>query len=304
MPAPQNTYVDPLLTDVSVGYKNENYIAEKFFPTVYVDKETGIYFVKDKENLRAPKDARRGEFSRANRVQNGLTQANYALEEKALETAVSDRVMRNYSDPFDPKRNATELVSEKLLIDNEKDLQTTLLASGATNSDQANAWSTPSTDVAGLVRTGRDQIQKRTGRKANTALIGKPALNVILKNTNFIDSIKYTQIVTEQALINALKAWLDVSEVLIGEAIENTSKEGQADAMDYIWTDLVVLAFVAPSAQLETPSAGYRLTQKDARYVDTWYEQEIKSTIVRANDIFDNKVVDPDAMYIYSNVAV
>lgn len=302
MPAPRTTYVDPLLTNVSVGYKNESYIAEQFFPTVYVDKETGIYFVKDKENLRAPADARRGEFSRANRVVNTLSEATYTLEEKSLETPISDRVMRNYSDPFDPKKNAVELVSEKLLIDNEKDLKTTILASSANNTDAAGSWATISTDIVGTVRSKAALIQKATGHQPNVALISKDTLdNGILKNTAFLDSVKYTSMVNDEVLMGALAKWLNVKKVLIGSAVENTAKEGQTDSMSWIWDDLFVLAFVPESAALETPAAGYRLVQKDARFVDTWYEQEIKTTFVRANDFFDNKVVDYSAMEIISD---
>ena len=301
MPAPRTTYVDPLLTNVSVGYKNESYVAEQLFPTVFVDKETGIYFVKDKENLRAPADAKRGEFSRANRVVNTLTEATYTLEEKSLETPISDRVMRNYSDPFDPKKNAVELVSEKLLIDNEKDLKTTLLAA-ITEVDQAGAWATISTDIVGLVRSKAANIKKNTGFAPNVALISYDTLQSgIMKNTAFLDSVKYTSMVNDEVLLGALAKWLNVKKVLIGDAVENTAKEGQADSMSFIWDDLFVLAYVPDSAAIETPAAGYRLVQKDARYVDTWYEQEIKTTFVRANDFYDNKVVDTGAIEIFSN---
>lgn len=301
MPAPRTTYVDPLLTNVSVGYKNEQYVAEKFFPTVYVDKETGIYFVKDKENLRAPADARRGEFSRANRVQNTLSEATYTLEEKSLETGISDRVMRNYSDPFNPKSNATELVTEKLLIDNEKDLKTTLLAA-ITETEAAGTWATITTDIVGTVRSKAALIKKATGHAPNTALIGYDTLmSGIMKNTAFLDSVKYTSMVNDEVLMGALAKWLNVKQVLIGDAVENTAKEGQTDSQTFIWDDLFILAFVAPSAAIETPSAGYRLVQKDARFVDTWYEQEIKTTFVRANDFYDNKVVDTGAIEIIAN---
>lgn len=302
MPAPRSTYVDPLLTNVSVAYKNLHYIGEQFFPTVSVDKETGIYFVKDKENLRAPADALRGEFSRANRVSNTLSEATYTLQEKSLETAISDRVMRNYSDPFDPKSNATELVTEKLLLDNEKDLKTTILASGANNTDAAGGWATAGTDIVGTVRSKAGLIQKATGYAPNTALISKDTLdNGILKNTAFLDSVKYTTIVNDSNLLGALAQWLNVERVLVADAVENTAAEGQTDAMSWIWDDLFVLAYVAPRAALETASAGYRLTLNDARFVDTWYEQEIKSTFVRANDFYDNLVVDPTAMEIISD---
>lgn len=302
MPATRDAYVDPLLTNVSVGYKNEQYIAEKFFPTVYVDKETGIYFVRDKENLRAPASALRGEFSRANRVDNALSEATYTLEEKSLEAPISDRLMRNYSDPFEPKKNATELVTEKLLIDNEKDLKTTILASGANNTDIAGAWATTTTNILATVKAKATLIKKATGFAPNTALIGYDTLqNAILVNDDFKDSVKYVSLVNDEVLLGALAKWLNVKQVLIGDAVENTAKEGQTDSMSFIWDDYFVLAYVSPTAALETPTAGYRLVQRDQRAVDTWYEQEIKTTFVRATDVYDNKVVDPYAMEILAD---
>lgn len=308
MPAPRSTFVNPLLTNISVGYSNSSYVASSFFPTVTVDKESGLYFVTDKEALRAPSDARRGEFSRANRVENTLTTAAYQLEEKSLETPISKRVMDAYQNPFDPKKNATNLVSEKLLLDKEKDLQATILASATANPtttvDVANAWSTITTDIAGQARTARNSIQKNTGQKANTLILGKPSLDALLKNTAFLDSIKYVQVVNEDSLRNAIASYFDVSRVLLGDSIENKSVQGQADSLDYVWGDVAIFGYVSPSPALETPSAGYELALNNARYIDEWYEQEIKTWFVRANDFYDNKVVDPFALYTITNTAV
>lgn len=302
MPAPRTTYVDPLLTNISVAYANESYVFDRLFPRVNVPKETGIYFVKDKENLRAPADARRSELSRANRVSNTLSEATYTLTERSLETPISDRVMKNASDPFQPKSNAVNLVTDKLMLNAEKELQTLLLASGAPSLDENSSWSTISTDIAGHVRTGRNSIQKNTGKKANTVVIGKPALDVLMTNTAFLDSIKYTTIVNESNLRSAIAQWFDVQTVLIADAIENTAAEGLTDVLDYIWGDTVVLAYVAPTPSIDTPSAGYTLTLEGGRYVDEWYEQEIKTTFVRANDFFSTEIVDPNAMYILTDV--
>lgn len=301
---PRDTFVNPLLTNISVAYSNDAYIAGSLFPTVEVDKETGLYFVVDKENLRAPADARRAEFGRANRVSNNLTQAAYALEEKSLEAPISDRVMKQYSDPFDPKANATKLVKDKLLLDKEKDLVTTILGStvAGNNIDSAASWATAATDILAQVRTGRTFIQKSTGKKANTVLLSKDAYDAIMKNTAFIAAVQYTSFPSEGALRQKLAEWFDVERVLVGEAVENTSKEGQADSLDYIWKDLAVVAYVSPNPALETPSAGYELKLKGAEYVDEWYEQEIKTTFVRNNDYYDNKVVDKTALYIITNV--
>lgn len=297
---PQDTYVDPLLTNISVAYKNDNYIADQFFPTVLVPKASGKYFVTDKENLRAPADAKRGLFGRANRVINGLTEASYVLEEKTLETPIAWSTLKMYSDPFDPKSNAVNLVSEKLLIDNELDLLATVNAA-VTPTDLSAAWGTISTDIVGTVRTQKIAMQKATGKKPNKIIIGIDALGGILKNTAFLDSVKYAGIVNEKVLRDALAQWLDVEQVIIGEATYNTAKEGQTDSMSYIWGETVVLAYVAPAPAIETPSAGYRLTLEGGRYVDTWSEQAIKADFVRANDYYDNKVVDTGCLYVWTN---
>lgn len=300
---PRTTYVNPLLTDISVAYQSKNLIGEQIFPTVQVDTETGVYFVVDKENLRSPADARRADLGRANRVENTMTTASYALEERSLETPITDRVMRQYKDPFDPKKNATILVSDKLAILKEKEIRATILASGATGLDENSAWATASTDILGHIRTAKNTVLKGCGNDANVMVIGKPALDALLTNTALIDAIKYTQAVTEEALIVALQNYFDIPKVLIGKGVENTAKEGQTDSQDFIWSDEAIVAYVPDAPALETPSAGYLLQLRDARYVDEWREDEIKSSFVRANDFYSAVIVDKNAMYIFTDVA-
>lgn len=299
---PQNTYVNPLLTDVSVAYANKNLIAEQIFPVVTVTKETGEYFVVDRENNRTPSDARRADLGRANRVDNNMTTQSYSLEERSLETPITDRVMRNYSDPFDPKKNATTLVSGKLELLKEKEIRDTILNSGAPGLDENGSWSTASTDILGHIRTAKNSILQNTNEEANTLIIGKPALDELLKNTALTEAIKYTQAVTESALVSALQNYFDIERVLIGKGVENVAKEGQANSMSFIWGEEAIVAYVAPAPALETPTAGYLLQLENARYVDEWYEQEIKTTFVRANDFFEGKIVDAKAMYIFTDV--
>lgn len=299
---PRETYVNPLLTDISVAYENKNLIGELIFPSVPVDRETGEYFVVDRENQRTPADARRADLGRANRVNNDMTTATYSLEERSLETPITDRIMRNYQDPFDPKKNATNLVTGKLNLLKEKEIRTAILNSGAPGLDENGAWSTITTDIVGHVRTARNSVLQNTGFDANVMIIGKPALDELLKNTALIEGIKYTQAVSEEALINALQGYFDIPKILIGKATENTAKEGQADSMNFIWGEEAIVAYVPDAPALETPSAGYLLQLRDARYVDEWYEQDIKTTFVRANDFFQAKIVDINAMYIFTDV--
>lgn len=298
---PSDTYVNPLLTNVYLGYGGQqSFIAGELFPTVEVDKETGTYFVRNKDNLRAPSDARRGMYARANRVANGLSPASFTLEEKSLETAIPERIMRQYDDPFNPKSNAVMLVSEQLKLDKEVDLRDTLLA-GLTNNNQSAAWATASTDIVGTVRTAKTSIQVNTGRKANTLVLSKDSYDAILKNTAFIDAVKYTSFPSEASLRNKLAEFFDVERVLVADAINNTAKEGQADSNAFIWSDMALLAYVNPNPVIEDTTAGLELKLRGGAYVDEWYEQDKKLQLVRANDFYDNKIVDAGAMYLFSN---
>ena len=82
---PSTVFIDPLLTDVYIGYSNTELIADILFPKVAVLKESGIYFKNDKSNLIEPGSTKRALTGQANRVTGVLTQATYTLEEHTLE---------------------------------------------------------------------------------------------------------------------------------------------------------------------------------------------------------------------------
>jgi hypothetical protein len=298
MPAVRDTYVNQLLTNIYLTYGgDQNYIAGKLFPSVYVDKETGIYFIRDKENLRAPADARRGEFSRANRVTNTLSQATYTLEEKTLEHWIPERVMKQYQDPFDPKKNGVQLITNKLQLDKELDLKATLDGGAGASLDTSSSWATVSTDIQAQVVVAQNTIQQATGKKGNTVVLSKDSLDALLKNTNFRTAVQYTSFPSPQALRTKIAEWLDVDNVYIADAINNTAKEGQTDALSYIWSDAAYILYVNPNAAIEDTSAGYEIKLKDFAYSDEWYQQAEKCDVVRVTDFYDNKIVDAGCIY-------
>lgn len=300
MPAPKDTYVNGLLTNISVAYQNSNLIADQVFPTVVVDKKTGLYFVADKGNLRAPTDVNRTGLSRANRVSNTLTTQAYALTEKSLETDIIDDVLQNAADPFQPKANAARLVKGQLLVNREIDLLNTLVAA-STPTDLSGSWSTTSTDIIGQIRSGRNTILTNTGQDANTLILGKEAYDLALENAAVVDRLKYTSRASEASIASALADFFGVDNVLIGKGVKNTGKENQSDNLSFIWGEYIVLMYVAPSPAIDVASAGYHLSLQGGEYVDEWYEQAIKTTFVRANMYDSQEIVDASAIKIWSN---
>lgn len=301
--SPRDTYVNPLLTNVYITYGgDQNFVAEQIFKPLGVEKETGIYFVRDKENLRAPADARRGMYSRANRVTNTLTQASYTLEEKSLEHWIPERIMKQYADPFDAKKNGVTLITDKLKLDQEIDARDSLQAGAGTSVDASAGWANAATDIQSQVTTALTAIQKATGKKGNTVVLSKDAVDAVLKNTAFRTAVQYTSFPSPEELRGKIASWLDVENVIIADAVNNTAKEGQTDTLDYIWTDVAYVLYVNPNPAIESTTAGYKLYVSDFAYSDEWYERGEKCDVVRVTDFYDNKVVDAGAIYRIFNV--
>lgn len=296
---PRTTYVDPLLTSVYVAYNNTELIAEKLFPKVAVNKESGIYFKSDKSNLRSPADTKRGLNGGANRVSNVLTEDTFSLVEHTLEHWIDDRILKTYDMPFEPRKNGTNLIAGQLAVEKEKALRDSIL-NNTTGLDVAGAWNTGTTDIRGAVRLGANTIHKSTGTRPNVMVLDRVSLDGILKNNDFVAAIAYTKDKTEDALMNLLAGYFDVQKVLIAGGINNTAKEGQTDSMDWIWSTkgLAILAYVAPTPAIDVPSAGYEFYKPDMTKVDVRREEGKKSDVVRATDFYVQKIVDANCLYV------
>lgn len=310
MPAPQTGFIDQALSDVSIRYSNDQFIAEKLFPVLPVDKETGLVFKFDKENLRAPQTSLRGDYARSERVDYGLSTVPYGpLLEHSLEVPISQRTLDMYQTPLQPETNATNTATEKLLIEKELGLanylatsanftQKVTLSGTAQWNDYTN--SKPLQDV----QTGASVILKNSTKKPNTVAMGREVYDQLVNHPNLTDRLKYTARATNEEITNAIADLFGVQQVLIGEAVVNGAVEGAADSLGYVWGKNVYLLYVTQTPAVEEVSAGYHLTLNGKRFVDKWYEQPIKSQIVRANDFYTRFVMATECIYaIYNAVA-
>jgi hypothetical protein len=120
-----DVYVDQVLTSVSVAYNNKNFIADQVFPLVPVKQKTGVYFKFDKSNLQIPVDTKRTGTALTAQVDYNLTKVSYGpLTERALKTPIEKDVAEMAVDPLQPRVKATNLVTEKIMLEKERDLVT------------------------------------------------------------------------------------------------------------------------------------------------------------------------------------
>jgi hypothetical protein len=296
---PQSVFVDPLLTNVYIGYNNTELVADVLAPRVPVNKESGLYFKADKSNLIVPASTKRALTGKANRVTGSLTTDTYTLEEHSLEEWIDDRILKTYDNPFDPRSNAAKRIKGQLLIEKENELIAVLAAATASGNlvDTSGNWSTPATDLRTQLNTGKDYVHVRTGVRPNTLVLDRLSYSKLLSNTDFKGSIAYTSDKTEANLRSLIAGYFDVENVVIAGGIKQSAATNGTGSFLWSTKGVAYLAYINPTPAIEEPSALYQFYKEDMIGVDVRREEGNSSDVVRAKDFYSMKVVDSDCIY-------
>lgn len=300
----QDVVVDPALSNVSIKYTNDTFIADLIFPMVKVAKQTGKYYVYDKSNLRVDATARAA-GSVANEVDVGLApRGTFSCDDHALKGFVADEIQDQADAALNPLVDEVEAVTEKLLLDREKNLAT-LLANTANITQNVtlsgtNQWSDyANSDPIGDVRTARQTIHQNTFKKPNTMFMSKLVFDMLLDHPAIIERIKYSQlgVVTAELLARVFQ----VEKVIVGEAGYNSANEGQTDSLSYVWGKHAWLAYISPVVRLKMLTLGATFTYS-TRIVKRWRDEDREGTYVRiGNDNYQQSLIAAACGYLIKN---
>lgn len=262
-PGPQDVHVDSLLSFLSIAFMNEEsaYIAEKAFPVVGVKKQSDLYLKYDKGNwfrdeaqLRSPGTESEG---------SGWTTSrdSYFADNYAFHKDIPDELRDNADDDFDLDRDATAFVTDKIRMKREKTFagdffKASVWAYNKTAPANFVVWSDyANSDPIVDIDNARDDIFSTTAKEANKLIIGRAVWMKLKNHPDFIEKIKYTQ--TGVLTASLVSSMLEVDELLIGRALENTAKEGATDVFVPVFGKHALLLYAEPRPSLMSASAGY-----------------------------------------------
>jgi hypothetical protein len=302
MITPNDVVVDPVLSNVSVAYKNEEYIAEKLFPVLSVSKQTGVYYKFDKSALRRNKTLRAA-GSPANEVEYGLTTDSFTCQDHALKEKIPFEVIDQADAALNPEIDAAESATEMLLVDKELSLATAMATTGTITQNVTlsgtDQWSDfNNSDPFDDIRTAIDTVQAAIGRRPNTLVFGQQAFNKLVDHPDIVERIKYSM--AGAVTPDLIARLFDVKQVLVGSAVYNSAVEGQTDALSYIWGKHAWACYVADKISLKMITMGLTLTYK-TREVEKWDDADAKSRYVRAHDNYTQEFVATEACYLIKN---
>lgn len=274
MPTMQNAHIDRALTNMSVAYMQDAsaFIADKVFPIVRVRRQSDVFYIYNKGDFMRDEAQVRGAASESAGGDYGVEASEpYYCRKHAFHKDVTPEERANYDEPLNADQDATDFVSQKMLIRREMEWASKFFKSGiwgrevegaaaaAPASEGVNEklvyWdevtSTPIEDITSAGVT----MASETGYKPNTLVLSPFVFNALKNHEDILDRIKYTQkgIVTEDLLATLF----GVDRVFVAWSVVNSAVKGAKDAVGFIMGKHALLCYSNPTPALKKPSAGY-----------------------------------------------
>jgi len=199
-PTSSDVHVDAILSNISVAYIQAQaaFIANRVFPAVPVEKQSDKYFTytkgdwfRDEAALRAPATESAGSGY-------NLSTATYSTNVYAFHKDVDDQVRNNADAPINVDRDATQFVTQRMLLRQEIDWNTNYFTTGVWDTDVVGGtnftkWSNyAGSDPIEDVEAGKATILNSTGFLPNTLVLGYDAFRQLRNHPDIVDRIKYT----------------------------------------------------------------------------------------------------------------
>ena len=314
MPQPTSSqvHVDAILTNISVAYmqKAENFIANKVFPIVPVEKQSDKYYSYTKNDWFRDEAQLRADATESAGGGYNLSTSSYSADVWAFHKDIGDQTRANADAPINVDREAAEFVTSRLLLKMETEWVSSFFGTGvwATDSTPSNLWSDyTNSDPLGDVEDGKRSILSTTGFEPNTLVLGYDVFKELKNHPDLVDRIKYTS--SSVITADMMARMFDIERVLVSKSVKATNNEGAAGAYNFTAGKNALLCYSAPAPGLLQPSAGYVMswTGVSGGLGQTIGTSRLRMDSVKADRIegemaFDMKVVASDLGYFFSAV--
>jgi hypothetical protein len=323
MPALSTIHIDQGLTNISIMYRNPAYIGEQVLPVLPVNKRSNKYFVYQKEDFIATplQDAQgrplslRAPGTEAAEIGYRVSTSNYSAEEYAKRTIVTDAELAIADSPLQPDVDATVLLTENLLMDNENAIANKVMgianynsgskvalttgSSGTSYAQYASANSNPFIDI----KNAKIQIISQIVREPNRYLASVSAARTLADHPLVKDLVKYTQ--QDALTTSGLPKTLRGLQVLEGYQQKNTAGEGLTYSGGNVWqasdgSQAVLIYYSNPNPSPRSVTFGYTFEAPDdttgqrGLVIRKWREEKRKGFLVEASFLRDWRFIALD----------
>lgn len=268
MPTQYPAQVDKFLTNVSIKYTSDLFIADKLFPRLNVQQDSGLLGNYGFNHLRMVDTDyyQVGGQTPFPRVTSNLIDSQvYTLKKYGASDVITEEDRANFDAPFGGSQvevDRTQDLTHQMLILRERIVAAPLTSTAIITKNttlvgptQYNNYTT--SDPIGDFRVAREQVRANTGRWPNTAVMSADVFNFLKHHPAILDNQRYVIDTTKGASIQALANVMEVETLLIGHEFFNAAPEGQPDDLQPIWSKDIVFYYRPTSPSLRQQSVGY-----------------------------------------------
>lgn len=285
---PSNVHIDVALSNLALGYVNEDLVADEVMPVVQVPFRTGLYWKYDKQSVfdvaSVDITSARG---RPNEINQHISNTNYSVKDFGLMGFVPFDVQAMADRPLNPGQMEAEKLASFIALAREVRVAGMFTAgnfSGATEALTSTArWDDyTNSDPAAKV----DSIIDNMIIRPNTAILGVKVFRVLRSHPKFQAYVQnraaYQGGPTPlRVLRKQIAEAFEIENVIVPRARYNVAVDGQTLSLSRIWPeDMAAFIKVEPQPNIQRTQAwGYTFRYQPPgapnMSVVSWFDQTV-----------------------------
>jgi len=309
MPDISTVHLDQFLTNVSIAYQNATFYGRQLFPIVPVSRQTNKYPIFGKERFKLYDDSRRPGAEAIERPSWRLSNDVYFCDGHAQKEAIPDELKAN-SDVPDIEIQSTEDLTDAIWLRHEKVVFDAIFGAGSavpnTTLSGTSQWSDyVNSDPVVAVENQKSAIFKNIAKVPNSLLVSYPVFLALRSHPKILDRFKYTQ--TAVLMPDHLRSAFDVENFCVAGALKDTTNQGQAASLDFVWGKNAALTYVPPQPGRRVVALGYTFIwlydggANQGFLVKRYREEKRTADIIEVQVYYDPKVVVATAAFAWIN---
>lgn len=295
--------VDPVLTNLAAGYKNEEFIADALLPRATVTKEGGKVPLFGKAQFVQHRTERAIRAATNVRDPEGVQTLDFVLEEHDIATRLDYREKQEADYALDAVETANTMeilrLGHELRVARLAQNTATYAAGNTVTLSGSQQFTDPTSDPLGVVLDAKAAVRAQIVREPNTIVMGYETYRALRRHPQLVGLLSSNK--DRVLTLDDLRRFFEVDAIHVGKAV--FSEDGQTT--QDIWGDNMILAYTAREADgqrsYRVPSFGYTLVKQGWPQVDRYFGEGGKVEFIRATEIYKPFVLGAGAGYLVAD---
>lgn len=322
---PSALYTDPILTNLSVGFKDQSLYGAELFPITAVNTQSGRYRVFDRSDWVIFEDRREpGDVAREVRGRK-WSEDTFRTQEHSLQGAVNDEENQALNSQgglanasfggalqIDPHADQTKLLTRAILLKHELKVSTlirdtaqypvgnTVTLAGAQQWDDYTGGVASTSNPVNDILVGMRKVYSLTRRYPNVLAIPTMGMSYIENHPRIVDRFKNFRLTQDDAF--RLLTGFEGRIINVDSVYNSANNIDATPSITDFWGKDVWLGIVDPNPGLLTMTFGKTFAQSypngGIRPTDRWREEDRKADVIRVSMKYDLKIVSNVAGYL------